>query len=78
MTVPIKTTNPVTVGVALGDRAYDIVIGRDVLPSLGHRIAKLRPGQTIDVVCYCEKGVGKDHAKYSPVATAAYRYDIYI
>lgn len=36
-------------------------------------IAKLRPGQTIDVVCYCQKGVGKDHAKYSPVSTAAYR-----
>jgi 3-dehydroquinate synthase len=44
MTAPLKTTNPVTVGVALGDRAYEIVIGRDVLPSLGHRIAKLRPG----------------------------------
>lgn len=50
MTVPIKTTNPVTVGVALGDRAYDIVIGRDVLPSLGHRIAALRPGARAAIV----------------------------
>ncbi|MDO8978486.1 MAG: 3-dehydroquinate synthase [Afipia sp.] len=50
MTVPIKTTNPVTVGVALGDRAYDIIIGRDVLPSLGHRIAKLRPGARVAIV----------------------------
>ncbi|HEX7790022.1 MAG TPA: 3-dehydroquinate synthase [Afipia sp.] len=50
MTVPIKTTSPVTVGVALGDRAYDIVIGRDVLPSLGHRIAKLRPGARVAIV----------------------------
>jgi 3-dehydroquinate synthase len=50
MTVPIKTTNPVTVGVALGDRAYDIVIGRDVLPSLGHRIATLRPGARVAIV----------------------------
>ena len=50
MTAPIKTVNPVTVGVALGDRAYDIVIGRDVLPSLGHRIAKLRPGARAAIV----------------------------
>ncbi|MES2601595.1 MAG: 3-dehydroquinate synthase [Pseudomonadota bacterium] len=50
MTAPLKTTNPVTVGVALGDRAYDIVIGRDVLPSLGHRIAKLRPGARVAIV----------------------------
>ena len=52
MTIPVKTSNPVkadpaTVGVALGDRAYDIVIGRDVLPSLGHRIATLRPGARV-------------------------------
>jgi 3-dehydroquinate synthase len=50
MTAPIKTTNPVTVGVALGDRAYEIVIGRDVLPSLGHRIARLRPGARTAIV----------------------------
>jgi 3-dehydroquinate synthase len=50
MTALLKTTNPVTVGVALGDRAYEIVIGRDVLPSLGHRIAKLRPGARTAIV----------------------------
>lgn len=36
-------------------------------------IAKLRPGQEIEVECWCEKGVGKTHAKWSPVATASYR-----
>lgn len=36
-------------------------------------IAKLRPGQEIDVVCYCEKNVGKEHAKWSPVSTSTYR-----
>jgi DNA-directed RNA polymerase I and III subunit RPAC1 len=36
-------------------------------------IAKLRPGQKIDAVCYCAKGVGSDHAKFSPVSTASYR-----
>lgn len=55
MTIPVKTANPVaanpvTVGVALGDRAYDIIIGRGVLPSLGNRIAKLRPGARVAIV----------------------------
>ncbi|XP_063774858.1 DNA-directed RNA polymerases I and III subunit RPAC1 [Pseudophryne corroboree] len=36
-------------------------------------IAQLRPGQEIHVVLYCVKGIGKDHAKFSPVATASYR-----
>merc|ERR1712226_1463931 len=36
-------------------------------------IAKLRPGQELDLLMHCVKGVGKDHAKFSPVATASYR-----
>lgn len=36
-------------------------------------IAKMRPGQEIDVEMHCEKGLGQDHAKWSPVATATYR-----
>lgn len=36
-------------------------------------IAKLRPGQELDLELHCEKGIGKDHAKFSPVATASYR-----
>ncbi|XP_072266149.1 DNA-directed RNA polymerases I and III subunit RPAC1 [Pyxicephalus adspersus] len=36
-------------------------------------IAQLRPGQEIHVVMHCVKGIGKDHAKFSPVATASYR-----
>ncbi|MES2751004.1 MAG: 3-dehydroquinate synthase [Pseudomonadota bacterium] len=50
MTAPLKTSSPVIVDVALGDRAYDIVIGRDVLPSLGHRIKALRPGARAAIV----------------------------
>ena len=50
MTVPLKHSDLVTVDVALGDRAYDIVIGRDVLPSLGARIAALRPGARAAIV----------------------------
>ena len=50
MTVPLKHSASITVNVALGDRAYDIVIGRDVLRSLGTRIAALRPGARTAIV----------------------------
>ncbi|KAH8705200.1 putative DNA-directed RNA polymerase I and III subunit Rpc40 [Talaromyces proteolyticus] len=36
-------------------------------------VAKLRPGQKIDLEMHCIKGIGADHAKFSPVATATYR-----
>lgn len=36
-------------------------------------ITKLRPNQTIALEAHGCKGVGKDHAKFSPVATASYR-----
>ncbi|WBL82830.1 3-dehydroquinate synthase [Bradyrhizobium xenonodulans] len=50
MTAPLKHSDPVNVGVALGDRAYDIVIGRGVLASLGERVAALRPGVRTAIV----------------------------
>jgi 3-dehydroquinate synthase len=50
MTAPLRHTDPITVDVALGDRAYDIVIGRDVLASLGKRVASLRPGARTAIV----------------------------
>lgn len=36
-------------------------------------LAKLRPGEKIDIEMHCIKGIGADHAKFSPVATASYR-----
>lgn len=36
-------------------------------------IAKLRPGQRIAATLHCSKGIGKEHAKWSPVGTATYR-----
>ena len=36
-------------------------------------IAKLRPGQRIALEMHMHKGIGADHAKFSPVATASYR-----
>jgi 3-dehydroquinate synthase len=50
MTAPLKLGDPIIVDVALGERAYDIVIGRDVLRSLGGRVAALRPGARTAVV----------------------------
>jgi 3-dehydroquinate synthase len=50
MTVALKHSDPITVDVALGDRAYEIVIGRDVLTSLGDRVAALRPGARTAIV----------------------------
>jgi 3-dehydroquinate synthase len=55
MTAPLKTvpprhSDPITVEVALGDRAYDIIIGRDVLQTLGPRVAALRPGVRTAIV----------------------------
>ena len=36
-------------------------------------LVKLRPGQVVDMDLHCVKGLGSDHAKFSPVATATYR-----
>ncbi|CAH1404446.1 unnamed protein product [Nezara viridula] len=36
-------------------------------------IAKMRPGQELHVKLAAVKGIGKDHAKFSPVGTATYR-----
>jgi 3-dehydroquinate synthase len=50
MTAPLKNIDPVIVDVALGERAYEIVIGRGVLASLGARVAALRPGARAAIV----------------------------
>ena len=46
MTAPLRQPlgEPIVVPVALGARAYDIVIGRGLIASLGARIKALRPG----------------------------------
>src|SRR3989304_6572746 len=50
MTPPLRSGEPVVVNVALGARAYDIVIGRGLLSSLGTRIAALRPKARVAIV----------------------------
>merc|ERR1712039_56969 len=36
-------------------------------------LAQIGGGQEIELECFCEKGIGKEHAKWSPVSTAFYR-----
>jgi 3-dehydroquinate synthase len=54
MTAPLRTrapaSEPVIVRVALGERGYDIAIGRGLLASLGSRIAALKPGARAAIV----------------------------
>jgi 3-dehydroquinate synthase len=50
MTAPLRHSEPIVVQVALGERAYDIVIGRGLLASLGARIEALRPGARVALV----------------------------
>ncbi len=49
MTVPLRAESS-TVKVALGARSYDIVIGRDLIATLGARVAALRPGAKAAIV----------------------------
>ena len=49
MTADIRP-DPTLVKVSLGERSYDIAIGRGVIASLGARIAALRPGAKVVIV----------------------------
>ena len=62
MTAPLRQgelAEPIVVKVALGARAYDIVIGRGLLAGLGARIAALRPGAKTAIVT--DATVAKHH-----------------
>jgi 3-dehydroquinate synthase len=69
MTAPLKNSAPITVEVALGDRRYDIIIGRDVLETLGVRIAALRPGARTAIVT--DRGVAKHWLDQAEASLAA-------
>jgi 3-dehydroquinate synthase len=59
MTAPLRQAEPIVVPVALGARAYEIVIGRGVLASLGERIKALRPAAKVAIVT--DATVAKHH-----------------
>ena len=59
MTAPLRSNEPIVVDVALGNRAYDIVIGRGVLSQLGARMSALRPGARAAIVT--DENVGRAH-----------------
>jgi 3-dehydroquinate synthase len=59
MTAPLPSSESIVVPVALGARAYDIVIGRGSIASLGERVARLRPGAKLAIVT--DASVGKRH-----------------
>lgn len=50
MTAPVRTSEPIKVNVGLDARAYDIVIGRDQLATLGANLAAMRPGSKVAIV----------------------------
>ena len=49
MTAPLRS-DPAVVNVALGERTYDIVIGRNQIATLGTRAAALKPGARAAIV----------------------------
>jgi len=50
VTAPLRPGDPKIVKVALGERTYDIVIGRNQLATLGARAAALKPGAKAAIV----------------------------
>ena len=62
-------SEPIEVKVALGERAYGIFIGRDLLATLGSRIAALRPGAQAAIVT--DATVAAHHLAAAEAALAA-------
>ena len=59
MTAPLRAGEPIIVNVPLAGRAYDIVIGRGVIASLGASLAALRPGAKAAIVT--DENVARHH-----------------
>jgi 3-dehydroquinate synthase len=69
MTAPLRVGEMTTVPVALGARAYDIVIGRGLLAELGRRIVTLKPGASAAIVT--DETVAARHLKAAEASLAA-------
>ncbi|HVZ50968.1 MAG TPA: 3-dehydroquinate synthase [Pseudolabrys sp.] len=68
MTAPLRSSEPIIVPVALGARAYEIIIGRGVLASLGKAIKALRPGARTVIVT--DETVARHHLTATEAALA--------
>ncbi|HZP77973.1 MAG TPA: 3-dehydroquinate synthase [Pseudolabrys sp.] len=73
MTAPLRAGEPIIVNVALGERSYDIAIGRGLLGSLGTRIAALRPGAKVAIVS--DENVARRHLPAAEAALNAARLE---
>jgi shikimate kinase / 3-dehydroquinate synthase len=69
MTAPFRAPEPTIVRVELGERAYDIAIGRGLLASAGKRIAALRPGAAAIIVT--DETVARHHVDSAEASLAA-------
>jgi 3-dehydroquinate synthase len=69
MTAPLRPGDPIIVNVALGERSYDIAIGRGQLNSLGQKISALRPGARAAIVT--DETVARHHLAATQAALAA-------
>jgi 3-dehydroquinate synthase len=73
VTAPLRYAEPVTVRVALAERAYDIVIGRGLIATLGERIKALRPGAKCAIVT--DATVAKHHLAAAEAALKSARLE---
>ena len=70
MTAPLRTdAEPIVVPVALGARAYDIVIGRGLSPRSAKRVKALRPGARTAIVT--DETVAAHHLAAAEAALAS-------
>jgi 3-dehydroquinate synthase len=68
VTAPLRS-DPTIVNVALGERTYDIVIGRNQIATLGMRAAALKPGSRAAIVT--DDTVARLHLEATEAALAA-------
>jgi len=69
MTAPLRAGDPIVVNVALGERSYDIVIGRGQLALLGQKILALRPRSMAAIIS--DETVTRHHRAATEAALAA-------
>jgi 3-dehydroquinate synthase len=69
VTAPVRSGDPVIVNVALAERSYEIVIGRNQLATLGARAAALKPGAKAAIVT--DDTVARLHLEAAEAALAA-------